>query len=105
MGLFKSKEEKEAEKQAKMKQWLSDRDLDELSEEDYKQVNRIRTQLWGTGMMGALNGFGGSEKDFLFQLQNLTAGIAEQNWLLIKQNDKLIKQNNEIINLLKDKNN
>ncbi len=34
MGLFKSKEEKEQEKQAKMQQWLKDRNLEDLSEDD-----------------------------------------------------------------------
>lgn len=65
MGLFKSKEEKAAEKQAKMQQWLADRDLTDLSEEDYKQVDRIKNQLWGTSFLGALNLISASDKDLL----------------------------------------
>ena len=49
MGFFKSREEKEQEQLAKMQQWLRDRNLEDLSEEDYAQVNRIRAELWGTG--------------------------------------------------------
>lgn len=101
MGLFKSKEEKEAEKQAKMKQWLADRDLEDLSEEDFKQVNRIKSQLWGTSFIGAMNLISASDKDLLRNMQNILLGISEQNWLLIKQNDKLSKQNEELIKLLK----
>lgn len=101
MGLFKSKEEKEAEKQAKMKQWLHDHDLDDLSEEDYKQVSRIQTQLWGTSFLGTLNMISASDKDLLRNIQNILLGMSEQNWLLIKQNDKLEKQNEELIKLLK----
>lgn len=104
MGFFKSKEEKEAEKQAKMQQWLKDRNLEDLSEDDYAQVDRIKTELWGTGFIGALNGIVGSDKDLLRNMQYILLGISEQNWLLIKQNDKLAKQNEEIIKLLKDKN-
>ncbi|EEJ41418.1 hypothetical protein [Limosilactobacillus vaginalis] len=104
MGLFKSKEEKEQEKQAKMQQWLKDRNLEDLSEDDYAQVDRIKTELWGTGFIGALNGIVGSDKDLLRNMQYILLGISEQNWLLIKQNDKLAKQNEEIIKLLKDKN-
>ncbi|MEE6635854.1 hypothetical protein [Limosilactobacillus pontis] len=104
MGLFKSKEEKEQEKQAKMQQWLKDRNLEDLSEDDYAQVDRIKTELWGTGFVGALNNIAASDKDFLRNMQNILLGISEQNWLLIKQNDKLAKQNEEIIKLLKDKN-
>lgn len=104
MGLFKSKEEKKQEKQAKMQQWLKDRGLEDLSEDDYTQVDRIKTELWGTGFLGALNNIAASDKDFLRNMQNILLGISEQNWLLIKQNDKLAKQNEEIINLLKGKN-
>lgn len=104
MGLFKSKEEKEQEKQVKMQKWLQDRDLENLSQDDYAQVNRIKTQLWGTVSLGALNNIVGSDKDLQRNMQNILLGISEQNWLLIKQNDKLAKQNEEIINLLKNKN-
>lgn len=104
MGLFKSKEEKEQEKQAKMQQWLKDRDLEDLSEDDYTQVDRIKTELWGTGFIGALNLIAGSDKELQHNMQSILLGISEQNWLLIKQNDKLAKQNEEIIKLLKDKN-
>ena len=104
MGLFKSKEEKEQEKKAKMQQWLKDRNLEDLSEDDYAQVDRIKTELWGTGFVGAVNNITASDKDLLRNMQNILLGISEQNWLLIKQNDKLAKQNEEIIKLLKDKN-
>lgn len=104
MGLFKSKEEKEQEKQAKMQQWLKDRDLEDLSEDDYAQVDRIKTELWDTEFIGALNLIAGSDKELQRNMQNILLGISEQNWLLIKQNDKLAKQNEEIIKLLKDKN-
>lgn len=101
MGLFKSKEEKEAEKQEKMKQWLADHSLEDLSEDDYDQVKRIQTQLWGTSFMGTLNMISASDKDLLRNVQNVLLGMSEQNWLLIKQNDKLAKQNEELIKLLK----
>lgn len=104
MGFFKSREEKEQEQLAKMQQWLRDRNLEDLSEEDYAQVNRIRTELWGTGFLGALNNITATDKDIQINMQNILLGISEQNWLLIKQNDKLSKQNEEIIQLLKNKN-
>lgn len=91
MGLFKSKEEKEQEKQAKMQKWLKDRDLENLSQDDYAQVDRIKTQLWSTVSLGMLNEIVGSEKDLQRNMQNILLGISEQNWLLIKQNDKLAK--------------
>ncbi|MCT2870680.1 hypothetical protein [Limosilactobacillus fermentum] len=101
MGLFKSKKEKEQEKQAKMQKWLQDRDLENLSQDDYAQVDRIKTQLRETVFL--LNNIAASDKDLQRNMQNILLGISEQNWLLIKQNDKLAKQNEEIINLLKNK--
>lgn len=103
MGLFKSREEKEQEQRAKMQQWLRDRSLEDLSDEDYAQVDRIRAELWGTGFLGALNNITATDKELQINIQNILLGISEQNWLLIKQNDKLNKQNEEIIKLLKAK--
>lgn len=104
MGLFKSREEKIQEQQSRMQQWLRERNLEDLSEEDYSQVDRIRAELWGTGFLGALNNITSTDKEIQINMQNILLGISEQNWLLIKQNDKLNKQNEEIIKLLKNKN-
>lgn len=102
MGLFKSKEEKEAEKAAKMHEWLDARGLDDIKDDSLKQIERIKTSLWGTSFMSGMNGLFGNEKDVIINVSYMIQGITEQNWLLIKQNDQLRKQNDELIKLLKD---
>lgn len=102
MGLFKSKEEKEKANEEKMRQWLAERSLEDLSSSDFKQVQRIKTQLWGTTFTSGLSYLGVTDiKDLVRNTDSLLVGISEQNWLLVKQNDQLIKQNEEIISLLK----
>ena len=97
MGIFKSQVEKDAEKQAKMEKWLNERGLSGISKDNYQQVSRIRTFLFGTGLLGLFSSTSDATKNSMYLLQ----AIAEQNWLLIKQQDKLAKQNDEIIEILK----
>ncbi|WP_311408457.1 hypothetical protein [Liquorilactobacillus uvarum] len=98
MGIFKSQAEKDAAKQAKMKKWLNERGLNGVDADNFQQVNRIKSSLWGTGILGAFADKNEVARNSMYLIQALT----EQNWLIIKQNDKLAKQNDEIIKLLKE---
>lgn len=101
MGLFKSADEREASQRAKMEKWANERGLNGLNPDNFKQVGRIKSKLWGTGI---LSGIGASEKDIARNSAYLLQAITEQNWLMIKQNDQLAAQNEKIISLL-EKNN
>ncbi|KRM00009.1 MAG: hypothetical protein ABF991_14355 [Liquorilactobacillus hordei] len=98
MGLFKSTEQKEAEKQAKLEKWLTERGLEDVRKDSFKQVGRIRDYLSGTGLLGFMPSVSDATKNTMYLLQ----AEVEQNWLLIKQQDKLATQNDEIIKLLKE---
>ncbi|KRL33057.1 hypothetical protein [Liquorilactobacillus uvarum] len=100
MGLFKSQAERDAQKQAKMEKWLNDRGLEGVQKDNYTQVDRIRTYLNGTGLLGFMPSAVDATKNSMYLLQAVT----EQNWLLIKQQDRLAQQNDEIIELLKGSN-
>ncbi|WP_281827794.1 hypothetical protein [Lactobacillus amylolyticus] len=99
MGLFKNKEERTEAKEEKIRNWLSERGLENLSPEYFRQASRIKNKFWGTSWLSSF----GNEQELLKNINWISQGISEQNWLLIKQNDQLIKQNQEIIELLKNK--
>lgn len=94
MGLFKSANEKERERQEKEQQMMDKYGLSSLTDpEDIASVRKIIQELSGTGMMelGVTLG-GGSEKDIAkIQMYYLRA-IMEQNFILIRQLDKLTKK-------------
>ena len=102
MSLFKSKEEKEAKKQAKVEKFLHDKGIDDLDEETSKQIQT-------TGLQGMYNTFADfavamDMNSFENKAMDGFNGLLNQNWILIKQNDDIKKQNAEIIELLKKQN-
>lgn len=82
MGLFKNKEEKEAQKLERIKAEMNSRGLGDLPDEYSKLVNGLFTMEFGMFLQDMA--IGKSEKDYL----NLTASrlnvIEEQNWIIIK---------------------
>ena len=91
MGIFKSADQKEAERQEKERRVLEKYNLTALTDpDDIESVRKIVSELTGTGLMemGATLG-GGSEKDILkIQMYYLRA-IVEQNFIIIRQLDKI----------------
>ena len=99
MGLFKTQEERDAKKQAKVEKFLQEKGIDELDEDTSKQIQT-------TGLQDNFQAF----QDFTVALgmdaykdkvMDGFNGLINQNWILIKQNDDIKKQNAEIIELLK----
>ena len=93
MGLFKSADQKEAERQEKERRVLEKYNLTALTDpDDIESVRKIVSELTGTGLMemGATLG-GGSEKDFLKLQMYYLRAIVEQNCIIIRQLDRLIK--------------
>lgn len=78
MALFKSKEEKEEKKQEKLDEFMSQFNLENLSQEDKKFAKLITYNLWGTGLIR----FGASAEDGANI--GLLRALIEQNWLIIK---------------------
>lgn len=91
MGIFKSADQKEAERQEKERRVLEKYNLTALTDpEDIESVRKIITELTGTGLMemGATLG-GGSEKDILKTHMYYLRAIVEQNFIIIRQLDKI----------------
>lgn len=78
MALFKSKGEKEEEKQEKLDEFMSQLNLENLSQEDKKFAKLITYNLWGTGLAR----FGASAEDGANI--GLLKALIEQNWMIIK---------------------
>ena len=83
MALFKSKEEKEEKKQEKLDEFMSQFNLENLSQEDKEFERSITYKLWGTG----LTRFGASAEDAANI--GLMQAMIDQNFLIIKLLDEI----------------
>ncbi|MGB9813533.1 MAG: hypothetical protein ACPLRZ_07620 [Thermovenabulum sp.] len=82
MGLFKSKDEKEAQRKELLNAKMALYNLQNLSQEDKEVVNGIMEGLRGSGLIEFGTIFHGKAED-VAKLGYLRA-LLEQNWLIIK---------------------
>lgn len=82
MGLFKGKEEKEAQKLEKLNMKMAQYGLQNLSQEDKEKVEKILLGLMGNGLIEFGTILSGKAED-VAKLSYLGA-LVEQNWLIIK---------------------
>lgn len=91
MGIFKSKEEKQAKHDAKIQAFLDARGLGNLSQASFGQVERVTNDLAGNGLIKAGMAFSFANAADQAKVSYLSA-LVEQNWILIKQNDDILKE-------------
>lgn len=95
MALFKSKEEKDLEKQAKeqekIEKFLNHYNLDDIDERDQANILDLAGQDRALSFLDAGTFLSGDEKDFLQQIAYQQQLIRDQNFLMIKQLDRLNK--------------
>lgn len=95
MALFKSKEEKDLEKQEKEKEkiekFLDHYNLDDIDERDRANILDLARQDKALSFLDAGTFLSGDEKDFLQQIAYQQQLIRDQNFLMIKQLDRLNK--------------
>ncbi|EGS30352.1 hypothetical protein HMPREF9130_1208 [Peptoniphilus sp. oral taxon 375 str. F0436] len=105
MALFKSKEEKDLEKQAKEKEkidkFLSYYNLDDIDERDRANILDMARQDSALSLLDTGTFLSGDEKDFLQQIAYQQQLIRDQNFLMIKQLDRLNKNLEKLLD--KDK--
>lgn len=92
MALFKTAEEKAAIQAQKEQALLDKFGLGNLSDpEDIKSLQKIASELTGTGMseFGAL--LSGDGKEFARLTATYTRTIVEQNFIMIRQLDRISK--------------
>ena len=92
MGLFKSAEEKQEQRDAKLQKLLDKYGAGDIEDEKTRDmITRLSTGLAGAGMMEVGNFMAPNEKTF-WQLQNMyLSTIMEQNFVIIRQLDKIEK--------------
>lgn len=92
MGLFKSAEEKQEQRDAKIQELLDKYGVGDLDDEKSRDMMfRVASGLAGTGMMEAGNFIAPNEKTF-WRLQNIYLDtIMQQNFVMIRQLDKIEK--------------
>mgnify|MGYP000322166322 CR=1 FL=1 len=95
MALFKSKEEKDLEKQAKEKEkidkFLHYYNLDDIDERDRANILDMAGYDKALSLLDTGNFLAGNEKDYLQQIAYQQQLIRDQNFLMIKQLDRLNK--------------
>ena len=93
MGLFGSKEDKEARAAEKEQKMLAKYGLQELTDpQDIESVRNIVSELIGTGLMELGATFGGAnEKDIAKVQMYYQRTIIEQNFIMIRQLDRITK--------------
>lgn len=105
MALFKSKEEKDLEKQAKEKEkiekFLNCYNLDDIDERDRANILDMARQDSALSLLDTGTFLSGDEKDFLQQIAYQQQLIRDQNFLMIKQLDRLNKNLEKLLD--KDK--
>lgn len=96
MGLFGSKEDKEAKAAQKTQAMLAKYGLQQLTDpQDIQSVQNIVTELAGSNLMEMGNLFAPDEKTAnQIQIQYQRT-ILEQNFIIIRQLDRLIKALNK----------
>lgn len=76
--MFKSKEEREMEKQEKLEEQMKKYNLENLSQEDKEYIKNITNRLMGTGLISL-----GSKAEDTAKIELLKL-LIEQNWLIVK---------------------
>lgn len=101
MGLFKSREERkeqfEAKIQAKRDQYLEEYKISDLYHDENKDPMDVIIDM--SQNKGVIPQF---QDDGVKTVYGEQLVLERQNWMQIRQNDQLIKQNAEIIKLLKE---
>lgn len=93
MGLFASKEEKEEKKAAKMREVAAKYHLENINSEDLETVQKINSELLGTGMMEFGTLLTGKAEDNV-KIAYLNT-LIQQNWIIIRQLDEISKKINK----------
>lgn len=91
MGLFSSKEEKEAKQEQEILVAMAKYELSDLDKKYAKAVKDIQSELAGTDMMefGTLLLSGKAEENVKMAYLNT---LIKQNWIMIRQLDEISKK-------------
>lgn len=90
MGLFASKEEKEAKKTEKLQAIAAKYHLDGINPKDLESIQSINSELLGTGMMEFGTLLSGKAEDNV-KIAYLNT-LIQQNWIIIRQLDEISKK-------------
>lgn len=90
MGLFASKEEKEAKKIEKLQAIVAKYHLDGINPKDLESIQSINSELFGTGMMEFGTLLSGKAEDNV-KIAYLNT-LIQQNWIIIRQLDEISKK-------------
>lgn len=90
MGLFNSKEDKEAKKLAKMNEIAAKYHLSGINPIDLESIRGINSELFGTGLMEFGTLLSGKTEDNV-KIAYLNA-LIQQNWIIIRQLDEISKK-------------
>lgn len=90
MGLFNSKEDKEAKKLAKMNEIAAKYHLGGINPIDLESIRDINSELFGTGLMEFGTLLSGKTEDNV-KIAYLNA-LIQQNWIMIRQLDEISKK-------------
>ena len=89
MGLFSSKEEKQAKQEEKLQRLLAKYHLENINSVDADAVKEINYELMGTGLLEFGTTLSGKAEDNV-KISYLNT-LIKQNWIIIRQLDELLK--------------
>ena len=92
MGFFKSKEEKQAERESKLNKIMAKYELNDLEDKYKNAVNNINSELAGTNMMELGNMLSFDEKTASRLNTYYINALIQQNWIIIRQLDEINKK-------------
>lgn len=90
MGIFGSKEDKDAKKAAKLQEIAAKYNLNDINPKDLKTIQNINYELMGTGMLEFGTLFTGKSEDNV-KIAYLNT-LIQQNWIMIRQLDEISKK-------------
>lgn len=92
MGFFKSEEEKQAEREAKLNKIMAKYELNDLEDKYKNAVSNINSELAGTNMMELGNMLSFDEKTAARLNTYYINALIQQNWIIIRQLDEINKK-------------
>lgn len=92
MGLFKSEDEKKAEREEKLNNMMAKYELNELEDKYKNAVKNINTELSGAGVMGLGNMLSFDEKTAARINSYYLSSLVQQNWIIIRQLNEISKK-------------
>ena len=92
MGLFKSQEQKQAEREEKLNNIMAKYELNDLEDKYKNAVSNINSELAGTGMMELGNMLSFDEKTAARLNTYYMNALIQQNWIIIRQLDEINKK-------------